>query len=85
LLVGLHNAPREIDLLSLILREIDVTTTLAHVLGEDLADSLEVLRMTDVFNIVLDKVIGLGQLLDEGIRPLAQRRAKGKIIVDVTR
>jgi threonine dehydrogenase-like Zn-dependent dehydrogenase len=85
LLVGLHNAPREIDLLSLIVREIDVTTTLAHVLAEDLADSLEVLRTTDVFNIVLDKVIGLDELLDEGIRPLAQRRAKGKIIVDVTR
>ncbi len=85
LLVGLHNAPREVDLLSLIVREIDVTTTLAHVLAEDLADSLEVLRTTDVFDIVLDKVIGLDDLLDEGIRPLAQRRAKGKIIVDVTR
>ena len=85
LLVGLHNAPREIDLLSLIVSEIDVTTTLAHVLAEDLADSLEVLRTTDVFDIVLDKVIGLDELLSEGIMPLAQKRAKGKIIVDVTR
>jgi threonine dehydrogenase-like Zn-dependent dehydrogenase len=85
LLVGLHNAPREVDLLSLIVREIDVTTTLAHVLAEDLADSLEVLRTTDVFDIVLDKVIGLDELLEEGIRPLAERRARGKIIVDVTR
>ncbi len=85
LLVGLHDAPREVDLLSLIVREIDVTTTLAHVLAEDLADSLEVLRTTDVFNIVLDKVIGLDELLNEGILPLAQKRAKGKIVVDVTR
>ena len=85
LLVGLHNAPREIDLLSLIVREIDVTTTLAHVLAEDLADSLEVLRTTDVFDIVVEKVIGLDDLVDEAIRPLAERRAKGKIIVDVTR
>ena len=78
-----HVDPR---LLSLIVREIDVTTTLAHVLAEDLADSLEVLRTTDVFNIVLDKVIGLDELLDEGIVPLAQKkRAKGKIVVDVTR
>ena len=85
LLVGLHNAPREIDLLSLIVREIDVSTTVAHVLADDLSDSLEVLRTTDVFDIVLGKVIGLDDLLDAGIRPLAQRRAKGKIIVDVTR
>ena len=85
LLVGLHNAPREIDLLSLIVREIDVTTTLAHVLAEDLADSLEVLRTTDVFDIVVEKVIGLDDLVEEAIRPLAERRAKGKIIVDVTR
>jgi (R,R)-butanediol dehydrogenase / meso-butanediol dehydrogenase / diacetyl reductase len=85
LLVGLHNAPREVDLLSLIVREVDVTTTLAHVLAEDLADSLEVLRTTNVFDIVVDKVIGLEELLDQGILPLAQRRAKGKIIVDVTR
>jgi (R,R)-butanediol dehydrogenase / meso-butanediol dehydrogenase / diacetyl reductase len=85
LLVGLHNAPREVDLLSLIVREVAVTTTLAHVLAEDLADSLEVLRTTDVFDIVFDKVIGLDELVEEGIRPLAERRARGKIIVDVTR
>ena len=85
LLVGLHNAPREIDLLSLIVREVDVTTTLAHVLKQDMADSLEVLRTTDVFDIVVERVIGLDDLVEEGIRPLAERRAKGKIIVDVTR
>jgi (R,R)-butanediol dehydrogenase/meso-butanediol dehydrogenase/diacetyl reductase len=85
LLVGLQNAPREVDLFSLTVREIDVKTTLAHVLSEDLADSLEVLRTTDVFDIVVDKVIGLDELLDEAIRPLVERRAKGKIIVDVTR
>lgn len=85
LLVGLQNAPREVDLLSLTVREVEVTTTLAHVLAEDLADSLEVLRTTDVYEVVVDKVIGLGELIDEAIRPLAERRAKGKIIVDVTR
>jgi threonine dehydrogenase-like Zn-dependent dehydrogenase len=85
LLVGLQGAPREVDLLSLTVREIDVVTTLAHVFAEDLADSLEVLRTTDVFETVVDKVIGLDELVDEAIRPLAERRARGKIIVDVTR
>ncbi|NND12512.1 MAG: zinc-binding dehydrogenase [Acidimicrobiia bacterium] len=85
LLVGLQGAPREIDLFALTVREVEVTTTLAHVFAEDLADSLEVLRTTDLFDVVVDRVIGLDQLVDEAIRPMAERRAKGKIVVDLTR
>ncbi len=85
LLVGLQGAPREIDLFSLTVREVEVTTTLAHVFDEDLADSLEVLRTTDLFDVVVDKVIALDELVDEAIKPMAERRAKGKIVVDLTR
>jgi (R,R)-butanediol dehydrogenase/meso-butanediol dehydrogenase/diacetyl reductase len=84
LLVGLQGAPREIDLFALTIREVDVVTTLAHVLAEDLGESLEVLRTTDVFDVVVDQVIPLQDLLEKAIRPLADRTAKGKIVVDVT-
>lgn len=84
LLVGLQGAPREIDLFSLTVREVEVTTTLAHVFAEDLADALEVLRSTDVYDVVVDQVIRLEQLVEGAIRPLAERRAKGKIVVDLT-
>jgi hypothetical protein len=33
-------------------------------------------------DIVLDRVIALADLVDGGIRPLAERTARGKIIVD---
>ena len=46
--------------------------------SNSLADSLEVLRTTDGFDIVLDKVIGLDELLNEGIMPLAQKQPKGR-------
>lgn len=84
LLVGLQGAPREIDLFSITVREIEITTTLAHVFAEDLADALEVLRTTDLYDVVVDRVIRLDQLVEGAIRPLAERRAKGKIVVDLT-
>jgi len=36
----------------------------------------------DLADIVLDRVIALADLVDGGIRPLAERTARGKIIVD---
>ena len=39
---------REVDLLSLIVREVDVTTTLAHVLAEDLAAFRKKLQDSDL-------------------------------------
>jgi (R,R)-butanediol dehydrogenase / meso-butanediol dehydrogenase / diacetyl reductase len=83
LLVGLQSAPRELDLLSLTLREIELTSTLAHVLADDLSDALELLVSTAVFDEVVEKVIALDDLVEEGLRPLAEGRARGKVIVDV--
>jgi threonine dehydrogenase-like Zn-dependent dehydrogenase len=83
LLVGLQSAPRELDLLSLTVREIELTSTLAHVLADDLSDALELLGSTSVFDEVVEKVIPLEQLVDKGLLPLAEGRAGGKIIVDV--
>lgn len=83
LLVGLQG-PREIDLLSLTVREVEVTTTLAHVFAQDLAASLDVLRTTEIVDVVLEKEIPLDALVEEAIVPLAERRAKGKVVVDLT-
>jgi (R,R)-butanediol dehydrogenase / meso-butanediol dehydrogenase / diacetyl reductase len=81
-LVGLQSAPREIDLFSLTVHEIEVTTTLAHVCDVDLPESLDIISRSDLASIVLDRVIPLDQLVDEGIRPLAEGTARGKIVVD---
>jgi (R,R)-butanediol dehydrogenase / meso-butanediol dehydrogenase / diacetyl reductase len=82
LLVGLQSEPREIDLFALTVHEIEVTTTLAHVCDVDLPQSLEIISRSDLASIVLDRVIPLNELVDEGIRPLAEGAARGKIVVD---
>lgn len=84
-IVGLHPEPVPVDLLSLTTREVDVRGTLAHVCDVDVPESIAILAGTSVADVVLDREIDLGDLLEGGIRPLAERRAKGKIVVGVAR
>lgn len=59
--VGLPSAHPEIDLHSLVLREVNIVTTLAHVCGDDLGESLEILASGP-----------LGKELVEGVYPLSE-------------
>jgi threonine dehydrogenase-like Zn-dependent dehydrogenase len=81
LLVGLHGAPRELDLTRTILREVDIITTVAHVCDSDLPAALELLAETNVATVTAGPRIQLEALVEEGLRPLAERRAPGKILV----
>ena len=82
-IVGLQPAPLPVDLLSVSMREIGIHGTLAHVCGEDLSEAVSVLATTQLARTVLGDVIPLGDLVEAGLRPLAERKAHGKIIVDV--
>jgi threonine dehydrogenase-like Zn-dependent dehydrogenase len=82
LLVGLHGAPRELDLTRTILREIDVYTTVAHVCDSDIPAALDLLAQSDVAAVTAGPRIPLEALVDEGLQPLAERRASGKILVE---
>jgi threonine dehydrogenase-like Zn-dependent dehydrogenase len=81
LLVGLHGAPRELDLTSTILREVDVFTTVAHVCDADIPAALDLLATSDVAEVTAGPRIPLDALVDDGLRPLAERRASGKVLV----
>jgi threonine dehydrogenase-like Zn-dependent dehydrogenase len=81
LLVGLHGAPREIHLTPMILREVDVFTTVAHVCDSDIPAALELLASSDVAAVTAGPRIPLEALVEDGLRPLAERRAAGKILV----
>ena len=81
LLVGLHGAPRELDLTRTILREVDIITTVAHVCDSDIPAALELLAETNVATVTAGPRIQLEALVEEGLRPLAERRAPGKILV----
>ncbi len=82
-IVGLQPGPVPVDLFSVSTREIDVHGTLAHVCGEDLGEALAVLAGTQLAPIVLGGVIALDDLVSGGLRPLAERTATGKIVVDI--
>jgi (R,R)-butanediol dehydrogenase / meso-butanediol dehydrogenase / diacetyl reductase len=82
LLVGLHGAPREIDLTQTIVREIDIVTSVAHVCDSDLPAALELLAGSDVATVTAGPRISLDALVHDGLRPLAERRAPGKILVN---
>src|SRR5262249_14355615 len=64
-IVGLQSAPRELDLLTATVREVDVVTTVAHVCDVDLPAALALLAASELAGIVLDRVIPLGDLVDE--------------------
>ncbi|HEX5299771.1 MAG TPA: alcohol dehydrogenase catalytic domain-containing protein [Streptosporangiaceae bacterium] len=82
-IVGLQAHPFGIDLFSVATREVDLHGTLAHVCGEDLSEAVSVLAGTPLARTVLGDVIPLDDLVDGGLRPLAERKAHGKIVVDV--
>jgi (R,R)-butanediol dehydrogenase/meso-butanediol dehydrogenase/diacetyl reductase len=81
LLVGLHGEPRAISLTPMITREVDIFTTVAHVCDSDIPAALEVLAGSDVAAVTVGPRISLEALVEEGLRPLAERRAAGKILV----
>ena len=85
LILGLHAGAREINLLGFTLQEVDLHGTLAHVCGDDIPEALEILASSSIADHVLDRVIALEDLMEQGIMPLVQRRARGKIVVDVAR
>jgi (R,R)-butanediol dehydrogenase / meso-butanediol dehydrogenase / diacetyl reductase len=81
LLVGLHGAPRELELTRTIVREIDIFTTVAHVCDTDIPAALELLAETDIAAVTTGARIPLDSLVEDGLRALAERRAPGKILV----
>jgi (R,R)-butanediol dehydrogenase/meso-butanediol dehydrogenase/diacetyl reductase len=81
LLVGMHAEPRELDLTRLILREVDIFTSVAHICDADIPAALELLAETDIAAIAAGPRIPLQELVEDGLRPLAEQRAEGKILV----
>jgi (R,R)-butanediol dehydrogenase / meso-butanediol dehydrogenase / diacetyl reductase len=84
-IVGLQAEPVPLDLWQLVMQEVQMTTAMAHVCGSDLPEAIEILATTELARHVLDRVIPLDLVVDEGLVRLVERRAKGKIVIDTTR
>ena len=83
MIVGLQAEPPGVDIFDAALREVELRTTVAHVCDTDLPASLEVLAGTGIAEQVLDRVIPLERIVEDGLIPLAEGRAAGKIVVEV--
>ena len=82
LLVGLPKKDVTFNSVDLILREIDVMTTLAHVCDRNLPAALGLLAERDLAALLVEKVVPLERAVEEALVPLAQGTARGKLLVD---
>jgi (R,R)-butanediol dehydrogenase/meso-butanediol dehydrogenase/diacetyl reductase len=84
-IVGLQKEPIAFDFYRLVMEEIEIATGMAHVFASDLPEAIEILASTDLARHVLDRVIPLEHVVAQGLVALSERRARGKIVVDVRR
>lgn len=82
LLVGLPKRPVTFDAVDLILREIDVATTVAHVCDENLPAALELLAGRDLASLLVERVVSLDRAVDAALVPMVEGAATGKFLVD---
>jgi (R,R)-butanediol dehydrogenase / meso-butanediol dehydrogenase / diacetyl reductase len=83
-LVGLQSGPRSIDARRLTLSEVEFIGTNAHVCGADLPEALRLLvARGGNWRDVAPTILPLGELVDEGIRPMADARGgRVKTLID---
>lgn len=81
LLVGLQPVPCLLDLHDQVLREISLLSSNGHVCDIDLPAALTLLSTHDLATQLVDRVIPLERLVPDGLVALADKRAKGKVLI----
>jgi (R,R)-butanediol dehydrogenase / meso-butanediol dehydrogenase / diacetyl reductase len=79
--VGLPSRQQEVDIHALVMREISVRTTLAHVCSEDLSPALDILGSTTLGDELLDSVRPLEDIAGQ-LERLASGQLEGKVLFD---
>lgn len=82
LLVGLPKQEVSFDAVHLILREVDVMTTVAHVCDVNLPAALDLLARQDLAALLVEKVVPLDRAVEDALVPMAQGAARGKLLID---
>jgi (R,R)-butanediol dehydrogenase/meso-butanediol dehydrogenase/diacetyl reductase len=81
LLVGLTKTPQSLDLADLVLREITVNTTVAHVCDTDLPKALDLLATRALSPLLVDRVVPLERIVSDALEPLSRSALGGKVLV----
>ena len=79
--IGLPARAPEVDVHALVVREITIRTSLAHVFAEDLAPALALLATTDLGRELIDSVHPLDEVAEQ-LERLAAGALHGKVIFD---
>lgn len=82
LLVGLPKKQVSFGAVDLILREIDVMTTVAHVCEANLPAALDLLAQRDLASLLVEKVVPLDRAVEDALVPMAEGAARGKLLID---
>ena len=83
LLVGLTKAPQPLALADVVLREVDVRTTVAHVCATDLPAALALLTTRPLASTLVDRVVDLEDVVADGLAPMAEGSVHGKVLVSL--
>jgi len=84
-LVGLNKTPQPLTLAGVVLREVNIQTTVAHVCGSDIPAALALLERVRMSEILPAQSITLDNVVEQGFEPLANGASSGKLIVDPRR
>ena len=79
--VGLPSTKQEIDIHKIVMSEINVTTTLAHVCDHDLGPALEILGNTSLAAELIEGVYPLSDLVNQ-LEALGAGKIQGKVLFD---
>jgi len=79
--IGLPARAPEVDVHALVVREITIRTSLAHVFAEDLAPALQLLATTDLGRELVDSVHSLDDVAEQ-LERLAAGALHGKVLFD---
>lgn len=84
-LVGLNKTPQPMNLADIVLREVNVQTTVAHVCSTDIPAALTILSQVPMSSILPARVITLDNVVSQGLDPLVAGQVSGKVLVDPRR
>jgi (R,R)-butanediol dehydrogenase/meso-butanediol dehydrogenase/diacetyl reductase len=79
--VGLPSTKQEIDVHKIVMSEINITTTLAHVCDHDLGPALEILGNTSLATELIEGVYPLSDLVNQ-LEALGAGKIQGKVLFD---
>lgn len=81
LLVGLTKVAQGLELADLVLREIALQTTVAHVCDADLPRALDLLAERPLAPLLVDRVVPLERSVTDAFEPLSTGSVAGKVLI----